>query len=623
MVKIIARMAWCVLFAGQVSMAQNHHTFERVAMDETRLPDILTSEKRLTLPGTMLKTEVRGPDKSFVNLSVIKTSDGRFPQCIHAETAKGFTLPWGMQIIVRPKGTFKKGDKIVATWVARNGGTRNESGEVSAEFLLQGAKVAKNGVYGTSTFSAGKDWKRFFASFEAPDRASDGDLWITFRIGIQAMKIDFAAVDLYCFPPETPLTMLPITRISYGGREADAPWRKEAAKRIEQIRKGDFQIKVVDAAGKPLPDAEVKLEMLRHAFPFGCCADEMSFGRTDPDAERMKGEFKNLFNDATVGRLTWICWWNPDPIYQTKRASCPDWLDRNGFEHWRGAHLVWGGQHLIPPPVVSNYLVHCKTSKEDARKVLCQAVKDQVARACSKYAGRVGTWVVINEAFEQKWLYEQIGYDNIPAYFRIARRIDPQARLIVNDYGILSHGGAWTEHQDSFFNLAQSIRDSGAPIDGIGFQGHSGSQLTAPDRLLAILDRFASLGLGLQVTEFDMDIPDEVAQADYLRDFFTLVFSHPAVTAIDQWGFWESDHWKPRAALWRKDWTIKPSGQAYLDLVFRDWWTKTQGKSAADGACVLRGFFGKYRVTAAQGSKVTEAIVSLTKENRTATLTLQ
>ena len=57
-------------------------------------------------------------------------------------------------------------------------------------------------------------------------------------------------------------------------------------------------------------------------------------------------------------------------------------------------------------------------------------------------------------------------------------------------------------------------------------------------------------------------------------------------------GVWEGDHWKPQAALWRKDWSIKPGGQAYFDLVFRDWWTKAQGKSSAAGDCTLRGFYG-------------------------------
>ena len=43
-----------------------------------------------------------------------------------------------------------------------------------------------------------------------------------------------------------------------------------------------------------------------------------------------------------------------------------------------------------------------------------------------------------------------------------------------------------------------------------------------------------------------------------IRDVMIASFSHPNFIAIVQWGFWEKMHWKPAAALWREDWTLKP-----------------------------------------------------------------
>jgi len=37
---------------------------------------------------------------------------------------------------------------------------------------------------------------------------------------------------------------------TYEGRNADAPWRKEARARIEKIRKAPLKVQVVDAQGK-------------------------------------------------------------------------------------------------------------------------------------------------------------------------------------------------------------------------------------------------------------------------------------------------------------------------------------------------------------------------------------
>jgi GH35 family endo-1,4-beta-xylanase len=588
---------------------------------ETVLPESLKTATLLNAQESLFSAVLSGPDKGQARLSLIDTGDRAQPRCLQAEAATPCTVPWGMQIVSSPRGAFSKGDKITITWLARNGGTKTESGEVPAEFLLQGKRVQK--YYARLSFLAGRGWQRYFLSFAAPEAAGDGELRAVFRIGMQPMRIDLAELRIYRFPAATPLTSLPVTRLTYAGREADAAWRKAAAARIEQIRKGTFKILVVDGAGQPVPNASLKIEMQKHAFPFGCVADEMSFGLTDPDHERMKQEFTRLFNQATVGRMTWICRWRPAAGYQAKRESTIAWVDRNGFARWHGAHLVWGGAEHLPPPILAAYQKRAATDKVGAADELRQAVKAQLRDVVTQYAGRVGTWNVVNEAYEAMYLFDCIGTGDIPEYFRIARQCDPQARLILNDYGILSHNGVWVDHQSAYFQLAQSILQAGAPLDGIGFQAHFGSQLTPPVRLCQVLDRFAALGVGLQATEFDVDIPDEQAQADYLRDFYTVLFSHPAVTAIEMWGFWEGDHWKPRAALWRKDWSIKPNGQAYLDLVFRDWWTRTAGHSGADGTCTWRGFYGSYRIVATQGGRTAEAAVAFCKTNALATITLR
>jgi len=79
-----------------------------------------------------------------------------------------------------------------------------------------------------------------------------------------------------------------------------------------------------------------------------------------------------------------------------------------------------------------------------------------------------------------------------------------------------------------------------------------------------------------------------------------LCFAHPAVKGIMMWGFWEGRHWRPEAALWRKDWTIKPNRRAYVNLM--DEW-KTRGhEKIVDGALKFRGFFGEYLIHAGENT---------------------
>src|SRR5213076_2728496 len=57
--------------------------------------------------------------------------------------------------------------------------------------------------------------------------------------------------------------------LNYKGREADAPWRKEAEARIEKFRKGDIAVVVNDASGNPVAGADVAIKIKRQAFSWG------------------------------------------------------------------------------------------------------------------------------------------------------------------------------------------------------------------------------------------------------------------------------------------------------------------------------------------------------------------
>jgi hypothetical protein len=142
-------------------------------------------------------------------------------------------------------------------------------------------------------------------------------------------------------------------------------------------------------------------------------------------------------------------------------------------------------------------------------------------------------------------------------------------------------------------------------------QGHFGSNITSPPNLLKILDRFAGLGLRIKVTELDMQMSDEALRADYFRDFFIALFSHESVDAILQWGFWEGSHWIPSSALYARDWTVRPHGKVFEDLMKREWKTDVTGKTDAAGRLVIRGFKGTYNVTADLSGKSHSATVAI------------
>jgi hypothetical protein len=88
-------------------------------------------------------------------------------------------------------------------------------------------------------------------------------------------------------------------------------------------------------------------------------------------------------------------------------------------------------------------------------------------------------------------------------------------------------------------------------------------------------------------------------QADYVRDFFTAVFSHPSVTGVMLQDFWQPGAWQYEgaSAFFNKDWSMNPHGKEYERLVLGEWWTRAKGSSDRTGAYVAHGFHGDYRVT--------------------------
>jgi len=225
-------------------------------------------------------------------------------------------------------------------------------------------------------------------------------------------------------------------------------------------------------------------------------------------------------------------------------------------------------------------------------------VLDHIADIVTATAPILDEWDVINEPYNNHDLMDVYGCGIMVDWFRAARRHHPTAILYINDFGILSARGRDTAHQRHYEETIRFLVEQGAPVGGIGMQGHFDATPTDIPRVLQILDRFAAAfpAQVIKVTEFDVDTDDEALQADYTRDFMTAIFSHPRTVGFQMWGFWEGAHWRPHAAMYTRDWQEKPNAKAYRDLVLKAWWTDISGVTGPDGTFSGRGFFGDYEI---------------------------
>jgi len=251
----------------------------------------------------------------------------------------------------------------------------------------------------------------------------------------------------------------------------------------------------------------------------------------------------------------------------------------------------------MPASVWSEYDNRVTNDGEtSANAWLTSTIEDRFDTVLTEYDGVISEWDVVNEPWSNHDVMDVLGDDIVIDWYQRVRDFDASIQLAPNDFGIFSGNGSNTNHRDNFDYWLGRLNDEGL-LDVIGEQSHyNDSNLTDINVFASLVNDYnTQFDAPIAITEFDVNTKNEQLQADYLRDYMTMAFSQSAVTEFLHWGFWESSHWLPDAALYRSDFSIKPNGQAYEDLVFGEWWTDIQG-TTRDGALVTDAFQGEYEV---------------------------
>lgn len=495
---------------------------------------------------------------------------------------------WHVRLAAHPSKDLEAGDVILLTFLARAEHAVTEQNEASVNVQLVGSKPAR-AHWIVHDISIPTVWKRYFISgrvgaVEGATTFAPEDVTLQFLLGRNIHTVSFSDIRMLRYPAETPLDTLPVTVETWRGREVDAPWRVEAEARIRRLRMAPLEVVVLDGEGAPLEGAAVRVEMQRHAFLFGTAVNAHGIFAEGERFDAYRAALLEHFNAAVMENAMKMPAWKARPERAREAVS---WLRGRGFV-MRGHCAVWPSWKWLPEDL------HAMRGDREAVRGY---VRDHVADVVSAFRGGMVHWDVVNEPFHNRDLMELLGEDEVAVWFRIANEADPQARLYLNECQILATAGQVdTQQQAHFEGWVRRLQGAGVPIGGIGMQGHFGNVVTPPETLLEILDRFAELGLPIVITEFDHITSDEEAQADFLRDILTVVYSHPAVDTFMMWGFWDGMHWRGNAPLFRRDWTPKPALAVWRSLLYDAWWTEERGVTDASGRVAVGGHLGTYRI---------------------------
>jgi GH35 family endo-1,4-beta-xylanase len=341
----------------------------------------------------------------------------------------------------------------------------------------------------------------------------------------------------------------------------------------------------------------------------------------NPQSAKYRSEAQRLFN-TTTNTYYWDWIWN-SPTNRQYAFDALNWMKANRMSV-RGHTLIWPSRTYMPTDVWAQYdSIRASQGDIAAANYLKTTIRNHITEVAgnTNLAGRIDQWDVMNEPYANNDVMNAPGVGNaeVLEWFRTTRTADPTTKRVLNDYGIFTNKGD-NAHLDNFEFWVNYLKTNGV-IEGLGEQGHySDDSLPDLDQLQAVYNRFAAYGLPVDITEFDVRSEDEQLQADFLRDYFVFMFSQPSISGIVQWGFWQGRHWIPNAALYRSDWSIKPNGQAFEDLLYNEWWTEVRGTSRG-GQFASKGFLGEYEIVATYNGQTQVLNTNLNAGGNTVTIT--
>lgn len=223
-----------------------------------------------------------------------------------------------------------------------------------------------------------------------------------------------------------------------------------------------------------------------------------------------------------------------------------------------GAHLVWDegfGEGWTDDDLWG-------MDQQTARRLMLDTVQSVVER----YRGRVAGWVVVNEAIDAHeddglrrdypW-YETVGPSYVADAFEAAHAADPEALLLLNEFGFETDEEFDTAagKRRSALTVLDGLLKADVPVQAFGVQAHLKARDFAErfdaEGYRQFLVELADRGLKVLITELDVlddGLPTDIAVrdravADSYRRYLDVALAEPAVVSVMTFGLSDRYTW--------------------------------------------------------------------------------
>ncbi|KAI3702324.1 hypothetical protein L6452_28058 [Arctium lappa] len=299
-------------------------------------------------------------------------------------------------------------------------------------------------------------------------------------------------------------------------------WKSHQYQSIEKVRKSKVRIQAVDDEGKPLANRTITIQQKFAKFPFGCAINKNILNN-----QAYQNWFTSRFKYTTFENE--MKWYANEPIQNREDYSDADALLQFTKSHGvsvRGHNVFWDDPRNQP-----SWVPNLQPPQ------LAVAANKRINSVMRRYSGQVIAWDVVNENLHFNFFESKLGNTASSKFYAVARALDRNAALFLNDYNTIESPGDQKSSPDSYLSKISEIRSEGyRGTLSIGLEGHFW-QANIPYMRSAI-DKVASSRLPIWITELDVGAGTGTNQAAVLDQVLREAHAHPAVNGIILWSAW-------------------------------------------------------------------------------------